>query len=49
MFTQSPNTSFVTPEKRTTPKDYSPGKKASHKITDEKMAKIKASVSKFIL
>ena len=49
MYTQSPNSTFVTPEKKTTPKDYSPGKKASHKTSDQKMAQIKASVTKFTL
>ena len=37
-FSHNSNTSFVTPEKRTIPKEYSPGKKPSHKISDEKMA-----------
>jgi hypothetical protein len=32
------NTSFVTPEKKTKPKDYSPGKKASRKISDQQLA-----------
>ncbi len=47
--TQHSSLAYLTPEKRTKPRDYSPGKKSCIAISDENMAEIAGKIREFTL